>query len=147
MAKIIAIDIEVEDHIILKKNTTTNVNVTLDLAFHPLDIKHEMEYAVLISLFDVKGKLDVHTLLPNWDETKILEIEKKGLSDIFLAQKRFNIKATKEKEIINQVVSVNLDYKKYVSAVSLKIDAIAYIIPAINTACKWSNAKQIEVLH
>lgn len=74
MAKITAIDIDVEDSIILIKETIANVKVILVLTFHPLDIKHEMEYAVLISIFDIKGKLDVHSLLPNWDNTQILEI-------------------------------------------------------------------------
>lgn len=146
MAKIIAIDIDVKDNIVLKSETIANVNVALEIALHPLDIKHEMEYAVLISLFDVKGKLDVHSLLPNWDDTQILEIEK-NYNDVALAQTRFTLKATKEREVITKTITFKLDYKNYASTTSLKIDAIAYIIPAINTACKWSKAKKIAVLH
>lgn len=146
MAKIITVDIDVKDNIVLKKETIANVNVTLEIALHPLDIKHEMEYAVLISLFDIKGKLDVHSLLPNWDNTQILEIEK-NYNDVALAQTRFSLKATKDIEVITKTITFKLDYKNYTSTTSLKIDAIAYIIPAINTACKWSNPKEIEVLH
>jgi hypothetical protein len=146
MAKITAIDIDLDDSIILKKETVSNVNVTLEITFHPLDLKQEMEYAVLISLFDIKGKLDVHSLLPNWDDTQILEIEK-SYNDVTLVQTRFTLKATKKIEVIKKTITFKLDYQKHVSTTSLEIDAIAYLIPAINVACKWSEAKNIEVIH
>lgn len=146
MAKIKSVVIDAEDLITLEKGVHYKVDVKLEVEFHPLDLSQQMEYAVLISLFNIKGKRDVNQLLPNWDETQVLEIEK-AFNDVALAQARTEIKATKHHEVFSESMSFTLNYKDYSCVTSLKIDAIAYIIPAINTAGKWSLPKCIDLLH
>ena len=146
MAKIKSVVIDTEDSITLEGGLHYNVDVRVEVEFHPLDLAQKMEYALLVSLFNIKGKRDVNQLLPNWDETQILEIEK-AFNDVALAQSRSHITATKRNEVFSKILSFTLNYKDYSCITSLKIDAIAYIIPAINTAGRWSPPKQIELLH
>ncbi|MFO7702444.1 MAG: hypothetical protein R6V37_05575 [Psychroflexus maritimus] len=146
MAKIKSIIIEAEDSITLDGGMRYSADVKLEVEFHPIDLIQKMEYAVLISLFNIKGKRDVSQLLPNWDETQILEIEK-AFNDIALAQTRTYITAEKGNEVFSKTLNFKLNYKNYSCITSLKIDAIAYLVPAISTAGKWSLPKHIDLLH
>ena len=139
MAKIVHVNLINVPETIIVGDDKSDLTVEVNIAFHDIDVKLEMEYMLYILVYDVHGKIDIPVLLTNWDESTILPIAFDDSRDDFLGSYKTNIIATKNSVNFRKDIILKLGKFNTLKAHhTKKLDVLAFLVPAIARASRWS---------
>ena len=147
MAKINSVSLLSFPDIINVGDDDNDITVVTEIAFHPLDIKMEMEYILHLFVYDIHGAVDTPVILGNWDESNVFGIPVRWKDD-FLGTKSVPIKAV-ENLIIKVETPLVLHLGKLIATSShhsKKLKVFATIIPATGRASKWSEPFEADLI-
>ncbi|MEZ4793315.1 MAG: hypothetical protein R2783_07600 [Gelidibacter sp.] len=139
MAKVIDVNITNVPDVIIIGDNISDLTVVVNIEFHKLDIKLEMEYMLYFFVYDVHGKLDIPVMLTNWNDSMLFPVAMENDSDDFLGLHKINVIAKQEILEIKTNMTLKLgmlDRQK--SHYTKKLEAFAVLVPAIGIAAKWS---------
>lgn len=138
MAKIKSVVLESIPDEIIVNDALSDFTVITSIAFHPVDIKMEMEYSLHLFVYDVNGALDIPVIINNWDETTIRAVSD-GKKDDFLGTSQQVVKASSKDVVIKTQLSLKLGkLSTHSSSYKRALGVYATIIPAVARASKWS---------
>ncbi|PWK19057.1 hypothetical protein [Xanthomarina spongicola] len=146
MAKIIDVKLTNVPDLIVIGDDKSDLTVDVNIEFHDIDLKLEMEYMLYIFVYDVHGKIDIPILITNWDDSDILPIAFEDSSDDFLGTYKADLIASKKninfkKDIFLKLGILNEQKAHYAK----KIEVLAFIVPAIARASKWSKPYMVNI--
>ena len=139
MAKVVQVKLKSVPDTIHVGDNLNDITVIVELGFHPIDLKLEMEYLLHLFVYDIHGKMDVPVVISNWDESMIMSVSEDGRSDYFLGKKAVEVKADTEQRYFEVPMALKLgNLSGHYSSVTRKFEVIATLIPAVSKASKWS---------
>lgn len=104
MAKILKVEVRGLPKEIHIGNQDTAIEVFVEIQFHQLDIKYDMEYCLHLFVYDIREQIDPPIIISNWDESYIISVttalDRKddfiGVASIFMkaTSKNTNLKDT-----------------------------------------------------
>lgn len=147
MAKILRVSPSKIPEIIEVGKDASIILVMVEIEFHPLDLRLNMEYLLYLYAYDIRGKEDVPIILNNWDESTISSIPQETADDV-LGKVCTHVVATSNIEKIHAELKLKLgvlNNNKYYENRYLKI--FAELVPALGVASKWSEAFEAGVAH
>ena len=138
MAKIVSVNLQSIPEVIIVNDNHNDFTVIIDIEFHDLEIKLEMEYCLHLFVYDIHGEVDVPLVMPNWDESEVLSISLDRKDD-YLGSAKHKIIAVNKKETLTVPMRLKLGLRTQTSShYSKKLEVFATIAPAIGRASKWS---------
>lgn len=138
MAKILNVSLLSIPEVIIINDNHNDFTVIIEVEFHDLDIKLEMEYCLHLFVYDIHGDVDAPLVLPNWDESKVLSIAL-DRKDEYLGSATRKIFAEKKQTTLTVPMHLKLGKLSSISShYSKKLEVFATIAPAIGRASKWS---------
>ena len=147
MAKILSVELDSIPDEIIVSDSLSDITVITSIAFHPIDIKLEMEYSLHLFVYDINGKIDIPIIVNNWDQTAVrgVSIDHK---DDFLGTKQVVVKAIEE--VLNVRTDLSLKLGKLSSSSSSykrELRVFATMVPAISRASKWGNPFESVIVY
>ena len=147
MAKILSVEVKSAPTVINVGDNISDIHVAVNVEFHQLDIKHEMEYCLHLFVYDIHGQVDPPMVLPNWDESKVITISL-DRKDEFLGSKSQRVIADKKLVTMEAAIPLKLGrIAKGGSYFAKKLEVFATIAPAIGRASKWSDPFEAKLVH
>lgn len=146
MAKIKTVKLDAVPEYINVGDKVTDIIIQSTIEFHKLDIKLEMEYKLVLFVYDVNGDSDIPVIIGNWDDTRIYGVLQ-DRKDQFLGKVLVDVKA--ENESLNLKTPLGLKLGKLTeknSYISRNLEVFATLIPAIGRASKWSEPFETEIV-
>ncbi|QCX37258.1 hypothetical protein FF125_01925 [Aureibaculum algae] len=138
MAKIQSVELLSIPEVINAGDDISDLTVILDIEFHDLDVKLQMEYCLHIFIYDIHGKVDSPLVIPNWDESTVISISSDRKDD-FLGSASKVIVAENKNETMEIPLTLKLGrFEQRNTYNSRKLEVFATIAPAIGRASKWS---------
>ena len=148
MAKILKVEIVTVPETVIADDNETDLEVSIEIEFHKLDIVLGMEYMLYAYLFDVHGSIDVPILLTNWDESKILTVNQENRNDDILGISKLKIHSKNDKKKFVLPMSIRLGkFKTHGYHLSRRLQVFASIIPAIDKCSKRSKSFETNIIY
>lgn len=147
MAKILKITPSMFPEIIEVGMDASIIPVKVEIEFHPIDLRLEMEYQLHLYAYDIRGKRDIPIISNNWDESIISSIPQETADDV-LGSTCKQVAAQTKIQIIKAELKLKLgvlNKNKHYESRHLKI--YAELVPAVGVASKWSEAFEAGVAH
>lgn len=146
MAKIKDVSLVNVPEKIIVGDDQSDLTVLVDIEFHDIDLKLEMEYMLYILVYDVHGKIDIPILLTNWDESAIFPLAIEDRTDDFLGTYKTKLIAKEKSLIFKKDITLKLGVLGNRSShYTKKLDTLAFLVPAISRASKWSDAYSTNI--
>ncbi|WP_452220572.1 hypothetical protein [Lacinutrix salivirga] len=145
MSKIISVNLESIPEVIMVNDNHNDFNVSVEIEFHSLDIKFEMEYCLHLFVYDIHGEVDSPLVLPNWDESEVLSISL-DRKDEYLGFSTKKIIAEQKQMFLKVPMRLKLGKLSHSSSrFSKRLKVFATIAPAIGRASKWSDPFESKI--
>ncbi len=151
MAKIKQVVLDrIPEYVEVNNQKTNNIIVNTDIEFHPLDVIGNMEYILHLFVFDIHGANDIPVLLSNWDDTKMLRVERNERRDDFLCKESILLRSDevqKRNVTIKTPMAIKLgELQDNTSVYARKFKVFATIIPAVDRSSKWSESFESQLV-
>jgi hypothetical protein len=146
MAKILKVKLESIPEVINVGDDISDITVITSIEFHRLDITLEMEYMLILFVYDINGDIDIPVIIGNWDKTEIYGVTSDRKDKLLGKVTVPIICKNKNEEIVTSIALKLGKLSRNDSHFSRTLEVFATLIPAIGRSSNWSDSFESNLI-